>query len=505
MSQSPEIVDLPSLAQIMQKLRADGKRVVLCHGVFDLLHIGHIRYLRQAANLGDVLVVTITPDKYVDKGPHRPAFTSQLRAEALASLDCVNYVAINMWPAAEETLRLLKPSVYAKGSEFKNFEDPTGKIALEAAVCEEEGIEITFVEDIVFSSSTLINRYLSTFSKDCQEYLALFRQRHSLNSVLEYLDSFHDLTVMVVGDAIIDEYNYCSALGASSKDPVLALSHQSIDIFAGGSAAVANHVAQHVKKVIYCTIVGDDGQEEFIRNALSPNIEMHCIVRKGSPTVRKSRVVDSYSFQKLLEIYYMKRDALETAVDDAYISLVNQFISSVDIVMSADFGHGCISERHVAVLCASNCFLAVNTQANAGNRGYHTIDRYARADFTSLASHELTLQFRNRNMSTGEMLSELSDSLKSQYVLVTEGRHGCCIRDRNDLLRVPSFASNVVDRVGAGDALFSITTLSAFKKIPSDVIAFLGNIAGSLAVETMGNAMAVSRNAMTRYITSVMK
>src|SRR4030042_5756335 len=133
-------IDIEELAKKVYKLKSEGKKIVHCHGVFDLLHIGHIRYLEQARRMGDVLVVTITPDRYVDKGPQRPAFTETLRAEAIASLTCVDYVAMNQWATAEETLRLLRPNLYVKGSEFKNTaSDMTGKIAKEEQAIHEIG------------------------------------------------------------------------------------------------------------------------------------------------------------------------------------------------------------------------------------------------------------------------------------------------------------------------------------------------------------------------------
>ncbi len=500
-----KINTLDDVQSEIKRFKSEGKRIVLCHGVFDLLHIGHIRYLRQAKTHGDILIVTLTPDRYVDKGPGRPAFTEQLRAEALASLNCVNFVVINQWATAEETLRFLRPDVYVKGSEFKDLNDVTGKIAAEAKVCEQEGITLTFVEDIVFSSSNLINRYLSAHSNDCQEYLELFRTRHSTEDIFRYLDSFSDLTVLVVGDTILDEYIYCRPLGASSKDPVLALLHQSQELFVGGAAAVANHVAQHARKVILCTVIGNDGYDDFIQTKLSPRVELRYIKRAEIPTVRKVRILDGYSSQKQLEIYHMSHECMNVEQENQFAELIADAMQEVDLVMAADFGHGCITEHHVDMLCKKAPFLAVNTQANAGNRGYHTIDRYARADFISLASHELSLQFRNRNASTGHMLSELVKLLECNYVLVTEGKKGCALWGKGDFLRAPSFASREVDRVGAGDALFSITSLAAFKKLPLDVTAFLGNVVGSLAIEVMGNAKSVSRESIKRYITTVLK
>jgi rfaE bifunctional protein kinase chain/domain len=403
-------------------------------------------------------------------------------------------------------LRLLKPHIYAKGAEFKGLKDPTGKIEREAAAALEAGARLEFIEDIVFSSSSLINRYIAAFSDECREYLELFRRLYSYDKILEELDKLRKLKVLVVGDAIIDEYVYCSPLGVSSKDPVLALLYQSRESFAGGAAAVANHVAQHVSKVIYCTIVGEDKeQEDFIRSKLAPNVEMRAIIRPETHTVRKTRILDGYSQQKQLEIYHMEKTPLPPEVSGMLGKLLADAIPETDMVISADFGNGCINPLAVDVLCSSKSFLAVNTQANAGNRGYHVIGRYARADFISLASPELQLEYRNYNLSLLAMLMDLRERMKAGIALVTEGKSGCSALDANNFQRAPSFTSKVVDRVGAGDALFSITALAAYAGLSLDLILFLGNIAGAMSVEVIGNAKAVSREGMLRYITTVLK
>jgi len=505
MKHNPNITTLAELAPVLRTLQGEGKKIVLCHGVFDLLHIGHIRYLRQAKEMGDVLVVTITPDQFVDKGPHRPAFNEQLRLEAVASLDSVDYAALNMWPTAEETLRQLRPDIYAKGSEFKKLSDITGKITREAAVAAEIGCELYFVEDIVFSSSSLINRHLSPFSQETRQYLAQFRQRYALQDILDRLDGFRNLRALVVGDMILDEYIYSSTLGASSKDPVLALLYHSRELFAGGAAAVANHVAQHVAGVTLCTLFGDDGHEDFVRERLAPNVNLVPVIRQGSPTVRKQRIVDRPSLQKQFEIYNMETTALSQETEDRLLEEVARRLPEHDLVLVADFGHGCISPALVELLCAKAPFLAVNTQANAGNRGYHTISRYRKADFVSLARHEISLEFRNVTLTTGEMMAELRDRMDCRTVIVTEGSQGCAALRKSEFQRAPAFAANIVDKVGAGDALFAVTALAAFMEHPLDIVAFLGNITGSLAVETMGNAKAVGRDAMSKFITSILK
>jgi len=155
-----KIFGIKELSEKLKQLKSEGKKIVHCHGCFDLMHIGHIKHFQAAKKMGDILVVTVTPDKYVDKGPGRPVFNQDLRSDSIAALECVDYVAINKWPTAEETLRLLKPDIYVKGREFENLEDKTGKIQREYKIIKEIGAEIRFTNEIVFSSTQLINQYL---------------------------------------------------------------------------------------------------------------------------------------------------------------------------------------------------------------------------------------------------------------------------------------------------------------------------------------------------------
>ena len=112
-----------SLAELMERvegLKREGKRVVFTNGNFDLLHVGHVRSLRHARRLGDHLIVAINGDSYVRraKGPHRPLFPQDERAEIVASLACVDTVFIFEGDTADEILLALKPHVHAKGPDY---------------------------------------------------------------------------------------------------------------------------------------------------------------------------------------------------------------------------------------------------------------------------------------------------------------------------------------------------------------------------------------------------
>ena len=154
-----KILDLDKLAEELSNLKSKGKKIVHCHGCFDMMHPGHIKYFQASKKMGDILVVTVTPDQYVDKGSGRPVFDQYLRTESIAALECVDYVAVNRWPTAENTLRLLVPDYYVKGQEFEKLQDKTGKIQKEVDVVKEIGGEMMFTHEIVFSSTKILNRY----------------------------------------------------------------------------------------------------------------------------------------------------------------------------------------------------------------------------------------------------------------------------------------------------------------------------------------------------------
>lgn len=502
-----KIVPFEELAK--KAAAAKGKqKIVLAHGCFDLLHIGHIRYLRQARAMGDLLFVTISPDRFVDKGPHRPAFNENLRAEAIASLDCVDGVAINLWPTAEETLRAIRPDVYCKGSDFKDAKsDATGKLQAEENVAREIGAEMAFSKDVVFSSTNLINRFLSTFPEEVQQYLNVFRLRYSEADIVKVLDGMRDLKVLVLGDTILDDYHYCNVIGSSSKEPVLALKHDASDLFAGGVLAVANHLSSYAAEVRLFTVIGElGGREQFIRESLAPQVRPHLALHKGAPTIEKRRYIEGYTLNKLIEIYHMDDSGLPPDDDAAFVAAVEAEVDGYDLVIAADFGHGTISPAMRRMLEKKAKFLAVNTQANAGNRGFHTIGRYERADYVSLAEPEMRLEDRDLSGPLVPIMEKAAKRLGTKALAVTRGKKGCTIHTPDEgLVEVPAFAQKVVDRIGSGDAFFAISSMAAALGVPSEVIALLGNVVGGLAVGVIGNKKAIDRMSTQKYLTSLLK
>ena len=345
-----KILSFDELVEFLDERRA-GKTVVHCHGVFDLLHVGHIRHFEEARRLGDLLVVTVTPDRFVNKGPDRPVFSQDLRAEAIAALGCVDLVAVNGWPTAVETIRRIRPDFFAKGSEYREAaKDRTGGIAVEEEAVRSAGGRLVFTEDAAFSSSHLINRHHPALPEEAREWLTRFSERRRPEEVIGWLEESRPLRVLCVGEAIVDEYQWCEAIGKSSKDPMLSVRRASTERFPGGILAVANHLAALHDRVGVATFLGEvDPQEELIRGGLRPGIEPLFLRQRGAPTIVKRRMIESYYSTKLLEVYELSEsfDAEDAA---ALVEALDRLVPLFDAVAVADYGHGMLTDDAIGVL-----------------------------------------------------------------------------------------------------------------------------------------------------------
>jgi rfaE bifunctional protein nucleotidyltransferase chain/domain len=137
------------------------KRLVLCHGCFDVLHLGHVRHFLAAKELGDWLAVTVTSDRFVGKGDGRPVFNQAERAEMVSHLRCVDFVAINDAPNAVEAIRLLRPAVYVKGNEYEALLDTpensrTQNLMLESMAVDAVGGRLEFTHELTFHSTDIL-------------------------------------------------------------------------------------------------------------------------------------------------------------------------------------------------------------------------------------------------------------------------------------------------------------------------------------------------------------
>lgn len=503
-----KILTVAEMAARSRQLRSEGKRVVLCHGTFDLMHTGHIRYLQRAKQEGDVLLVTVTADNYVNKGPGRPVFNEHLRAESLAALACVDFVAINHAVSAVELLHEVRPSIYAKGSEYRSHgDDVTGNIAREQAAVEAHGGHIFYTDEITFSSSHLLNEHFNVFSPETKEFLQDFRSRWSDKELHAQIAALADMKVLVIGDAIIDQYHYVAPLGQTGKGNVFSVRYDTEEQFAGGSIAVANHIAGFANSVTLVTGLGSvDSHEAFIREKLLPNVAPEFFYFQDAPTVTKRRFVDA-DLAKLFEVYFFREDPALGEAERKVCQWLEANVGAFDAVIVPDFGNGFITPNMIAALDAKAKYLAVNTQINSGNRGYHVIHRYPRANFVSLNEPELRMSAHNRHDSLEIVSEQIAERVSAQQLAVTRGTKGVMLldRDRKTFHKVPALSTKVIDRIGAGDAFLSLAGLCMAKGLDAEVAAFVGSVAAAMDVQIVCNREPVNPAGLCKYISTLLK
>ncbi|HYE50516.1 MAG TPA: PfkB family carbohydrate kinase [Azospirillaceae bacterium] len=504
-----KVRSLEEIAEAVARARQEGRTVALAHGVFDLLHLGHVRHLEEARRHGDMLVVTLTADRHVNKGPGRPVFSEQLRAQMVAALEHVDLVGINHEPTAVNVLHTVKPSVYVKGSDYANAaDDVTGKIVDERDAVEAHGGRVVFTDDITFSSSSLINKYLGVYDTELAAYLEDARAQNLLPRLIEVIESVADKRVLLVGDTIIDEYRYVVPMAKAPKENMIATLYKDRETFAGGVIAAANHVAGFCREVEVVTCLGEHHRyEDLIRQTLKPNVTLHVVDRPGKPTTRKTRFVENGYMRKLFEVYEMDDTPLDAAEEAALVRLVGERAGAADTVICTDFGHGMITPAAVDALCRHSRFLAVNTQTNSGNMGYNLITRYPRADFVCIDAPEARLAISDRFSDIAIIASQkLPDRVDCGRLIITHGKHGCVTFDRaRGTHRIPAFTNMVVDTVGAGDAFLAVTSPLVAAGAPMDLVGFIGNAAGAIKVGIVGHRNSVEKPALVKFLTAILK
>lgn len=508
-----KIIDIDLLAGTLKELKAKGKKIVLCHGCFDLMHPGHVKYFQEAKKMGDILVVTVTPDRFVDKGPGRPVFTENLRVDSIVALECVDYTAINKWPTAEELLQLLKPDIYVKGQEFEKLEDKTGKIQREYDVAKQTGIEVRFTHEITLSStkllrqSDLINNFLNIYPDKIKTFLKNFSAKYAFSTIAEKLDDLKKMRVLIIGDGIIDEYNYCASMGRAAKANLVVNKHLSREVFAGGAFAIANHMAGLCGEVQLATLLGqDDPNEDFVTRNMKPGVATKFFYREDGPTIVKKRYIDRSLNQKLFEVNFINEGYINAYCEEKVIAYLKSEIPKYDLILVSDFGHGFITRGIIKVIEKLPKKIAVNTQTNAANTGYNMVTKYHHPNYVCLDETEARWATQERFAHVEEVVKKLSNTLNTDCLITTLGKQGSIgINRNNEINTTPIFSSKVIDTVGAGDAFFAYTAPCFAQGMPLELISFIGNAVGALAVQIVCNKRPIEKHELMEFIETILK
>ena len=502
-----KIMNLSELAAKVEALKQQGKTVVQSHGVFDLVHPGIIQHLEQAKAQGDVLVITVIRDKDVRRGPGRPIFNDAHRARTVASLATVDHVAVVDDDPPFDCVKLIKPDVFARGQGQTERDK-----ALHDKIFEEERelywgkLKLCHTSGMALDTAKIISMLGAHFPKQTIEFLEEFTRKYTFEDVASRIEDLKDLKVLLIGDAIVDEYHYCSPMGKSLKANLVVNRYLGHEVFPGGVVAVANHMAGMCSEVNLLTVLGPENpHEEFLRASLKPNVQGNFFYRADGPTVVKKRYLDQYLNQKLFEVNYLSDSNVDPACENQIISYLESQVGKYDIVVVSDFGHGVFTPKVVDFVLNCCPVLAVNTQTNGANAGFNLITRYKGASFVCLDEPEARFATQDKHNHIRDVAAKLNEKIHPDYLITTLGRRGSLgIDNEGAIITTPIFSSRVVDTVGAGDAFFSFTSLCFAKQFPRDLINFVGNAAGALAVQIVCNKKSVEKDEFMNMLRSLL-
>jgi bifunctional ADP-heptose synthase (sugar kinase/adenylyltransferase) len=353
----------------------------------------------------------------------------------------------------------------------------------------------------------LLDSHVKVLPPETKDYLRVFEGTYSATGVIARLQELRQLRVLVVGEAIIDEYHFCRPYGIASKSSAVASQFINSETYAGGALAVANHLAGFCSDVhLVTTLGGQDSRESFIRERLKPNITPKFFFRSDAPTVIKRRYVQPFLATKLFEIAYFNDHPLPADTSAEMCGYLSEIISSYDLVVVSDFGHGMLNANAVDVLTSKSEYLALNVQMNSINHGYNIVTKYPRADYVCIDEQEARMARHEMYGSLDRLMESLSTQLEAKLMTVTLGHQGSRIHQSGspEFLQTPVFSTGILDATGAGDALLSITALCARMGHPPDFIGFVGNAVGALAVQYMGNAESIQPDSLHSFVASLL-
>lgn len=467
-----------------------GMKVVMCHGVFDVVHPGHVRHLLYAKSKAPILVASLTSDSHIRKGTYRPHIPQELRAINLAAYEFVDYVLIDKFETPINNLKIIKPDIFAKGYEYSSNVDAGTKTEEEVAVVSSYGGEVIFTPgDIVFSSSSLINVSPPQIRVE-KLMLLMSRFGISFQDLRNTLKLLQGKSVHVIGDTIIDSYTDCTMIGGQTKTPTISVRFESVRNIVGGAGIVAEHLRAAGAHVKFTSVVGSDALGEFTQQHISNlGIESNLIIDNNRPTVNKNAIV--VGDYRLLKIDTVDNQSISNDILEKVITDVKS--SKTDAVIFSDFRHGIFNKRTIPKLISSipsGTFRVADSQV--ASRWGNILD-FQNFDLITPNEREARFSLADQDSGVRPLASQLFDACKAQLLILKLGDKGIltCINSDHESLDsffvMDSFVNQLVDPVGAGDALLAYATLSMIATRNPVIASIIGNLAAACECEHDGN------------------
>jgi len=476
-----KIINIDDLVQEVGPFGRE-KTVIMCHGVFDVVHPGHIRHLAYAKSKADILVVSITCDRWIKKGPYRPHVPENLRALSLAAFDMVDFVLIDHNDKPLQNIEIIQPNLFAKGFEYS---DNLPKATLEEIeVVKAYGGKTIFTPgDIVYSSTNLINASMPDLRVD--KFQTMMDQMGlDFDIIAKTVDQLNGVKVHVVGDTIVDSYTRTSLIGGNTKTPTFSVLFNSKEDYVGGAGIVSLHLKAAGADVTFTTMLGDDELGRFAENHLRENgIKLNVVTDSKRPTTNKNAIICGN--HRLLKLDTLDNATITPEIVECFKE--NIAAENVDCLIFSDFRHGIFNKGTISNLvdAAPKGVMKIGDSQLASRWG--NITEFKNFDLVTPNEREARFAVADQDCNIVHLTHQIRDVSGSKNVILKLGPKGLFFLGEDVYHSIDSFTNNVKDAVGSGDALLAYATLTMKVTGSLPLACVIGSLAAACECEIDGN------------------
>jgi rfaE bifunctional protein nucleotidyltransferase chain/domain len=480
------IIDLKKL-----RLKFKNKRIGLCHGVFDILHKGHLDHFNYAKKKCDLLIVSVTSNKFINKGPRQPYNDENERVFVLDGLKSIDYTYLNKKPDSIELIKNLKPNIYFKGPDYLKL-DVHGNLKKEINTLKKNNGTIVFTKTDLLSSTKIFNNQF-TWSNEQKEFIKKI-SKNNFKSIQDIFNQIATKKITIIGEPILDSYKICDIIGITTKDPTISILDKSKETYPGGVLAVAKMASQFVNQVNLITY----GSNKILKKTFKKikNIKLFNINKKNNIQT-KTRFVSSNRGEKLLQVTNFKNKFFSIEDQNKIINILKKDNNAIII---CDFGIGLFEDKLIKYLNSIKKKKYINVQTNSVNLGFNLFTKYTSGRYICLDSREWALGLKKTNFKNEDLLRLLDKFLN---LSVTKGREGSSYICKSGSINAPVFVKSVRDTTGSGDSYYLITSLLNLVNCKKELVPFIGNLYAGMQAQHVGNKKIIEKKELLSNIKSI--
>lgn len=492
------------------RLRYKKKIIGLCHGAFDIFHIGHLNHIKEAKKNCDILIISITSSKYISKSPSLPYNDDQARLEIVKNLELVDYVFLDQSPSALSVLNFLEPNIYFKGNDYKKkANDYVGNLKKELLLLKKKKIKFHITKTPLQSSSKIYLNNYSNLNESQIKFIKNLKKKFLFVDAIEEINKLKKKNINIFGEAIIDKFKFVKILGLASKFPVYSGVQKSEESYPGGTIAVAKVASEFVKNVNLITGIDKRNIPKKFFN--KKNIHLKNIPNLTHQT--KTRYLNEYRNERFFQIANLVKINNEKNYNFQIKELKKFKSSTTNLIL--DYGVWEKNQKILNFINSKKMNYFLNVQTNSLNFGKNLINKYKNYDLCSLDYKEycvnLGLPVEDFKYYNSNSIKKLKNNFYKKFnknnsiIVVTLGKDGSVVFNKKYLYHCPVFISSAIDTTGCGDMFFLFFSLLVKNNTSLELSQFLATAYAGLHSLFIGNKKVVDKFEFTKYVNFLYK